>query len=114
MNWDICRQEKVHTLLKSPERARACAEEIIRQPILPFSPLRLAGLDRRMLLCRGCGMGWAEVGGRREEDPGSVRGRKALPGGWGLQLRNGKPKDIWQYCGEGDRVIQVSEQTTGC
>lgn len=43
MNCDICRQEKEHTLLTSPERARGCAEDIMRQPILPVPPLRLAG-----------------------------------------------------------------------
>ena len=82
MNWDICRQEKMHTLLKSPERARACAGEIIRQPILPFSPLRLAGLDRRMLLCRGGAGG----GGKREDDPRLGPGRKVLPGVEGASL----------------------------
>lgn len=70
MNWDICRQEKEHTLLKSPERVRGCTEEIMRQSILPFPPLRLAGLDRRVLLGQ-----WD----RRETDPRSALRGKGLP-----------------------------------
>lgn len=52
------------------QRARGCTEEIMRKPILPFPPLRLAHLDRRMLLGQ-----WD----RREKDPRSAPRGKELP-----------------------------------